>query len=199
MEDNKTIAEMNTEADDKLIAWSLQMIREHRVDFSKFDLLGWCQQGLDFPYEAEDGMRFLIGSRHVATLLKTGSDDEYYFGVHHRSLYSDSVMHAMAAYSRKRKRNRCALVMYGLLLYVLRPTKAEWDADDFLHFSIRFVKNTPDLKDGLFPALLAEARGLLQGRDPLAEVKDYPSEFIVEQLKAQLPDSTVELINTYCA
>ena len=48
MEDNEIIAERNTEADSKLIEWSLKMVRDGRVDFSEFtvgDLYRWLTGG----------------------------------------------------------------------------------------------------------------------------------------------------------
>lgn len=194
MEDNKTIAEMNAEADDKLIAWSLQMIREDRVDFSKFTLndLFSCllEKGFFYSY-ADYGV--LDGREHVLALLKNnGFDDDDY--------YSDDVGEAIAACLRKRKRNRCVLVMYGVLLYVLRSTDygcAEWKAEDFDRTGSdwKTICETPVLWGTLLPVLLAEARGLTRGRDPLAELQGFPAEFIVERLKTELPDSIIEALN----
>lgn len=45
--------------------------------------------------------------------------------------------------------------------------------------------------------MVAVLRGLLQGRDTLAEVKGYPTESIVKQLKAELPDSVREAFGTH--
>ena len=55
MEDNKTIAEMNAEADEKLLKWSLEMALEDgclsrcRME----DLWRWLDKG--FYYECPDG------------------------------------------------------------------------------------------------------------------------------------------------
>lgn len=181
MEDTKTIAEMNTEADSKLIEWSLKMVREGRVDFGWFCLRDWFGWRLDYRWRDVSGVwERLDGRTHVVGLLKNGScgsDD---------AQYSDSVVRAMDAYSRKQRMNRCELVMYGLLLAVLRATDFAWDAEDFRHIGA-------SVRDDLCPLLFAVWWGLLHGRDLLGELeglkaKGYPHEFIVESLKAELPD-----------
>lgn len=191
MEDNKTIAEMNAEADSKLVEWSLQRVLEDdclsrcRV----LDLCRWLRNG--FYYECPDG-RGLYGCDHVIKLVKNnGVDDE-------SREYSHAVAQAMNFYSsRLLERERYELVLYGLMLYVLRATDYNWSVEDFEKVNSLHQTDFGILWDRLCPMLVAFACGVMQGQDLFAGLEGFPTEFIAEQLKASLPDNIREGFEAY--
>lgn len=187
MEDNKTIAEMNAEADEKLLKWSLEMVLEDGCFLSRCrveDLWCWLDKG--FYYECPDG-RGVYGCDHAIKLVKNnGIDDE-------SGEYSHAVAQAMGLYStRLLERERYELVLYGLMLYVLRITHYAWDVKDFEKVNSLQRTGFGLLWTRLCPMMVAFLRGLMQGKDVLTELESYPVEFIDERLKASLPDNIRE-------
>ena len=197
MEDNKTIAEMNAEADDKLIAWSLKMVREGRVDFGKHsdDMAAYLDSWFRIPfvdqfmstipscgYSSVEMMIIRYDERPFAAHLweLLGFDapdpDEYDWSQLH---YADILMKALAVCSRKRKASRCDMVVYGLLLYAFRCT-GKWNANEKEYrfdFPMAFGVDTSSYFAKTAKVFLT---ALVRGWDFPDDSKDYPIEFLVE-------------------
>lgn len=188
MEDNETIAAKNAEADDMLIEWSVKMARECWDDFREFaasDLYSWLLwefSDIAHSYSCGRGVR---GADHVMELVKNNGTD--YENVE----YAQDVAQTIDACSREHE-NRRELVLYGLTLYVLRFMKYRWDVKDFEQLSGIWKRVSDNLWQRLCPILIAFMRGLMQGKNVLAEWKDFPVEVIVEQMKSELPDDVLK-------
>lgn len=136
--------------DDRIIDWSLQMVREHGVDFIHWELnpnhrelypkdrdlnlaitrwfkgVFWCMNRLFYKENDQyDGdCDFYLMRSHVEFLIGDAippKDNENY----------ETVVGERFEHDKRRfKRNRCDMVMYGLLLYALRRTDYKRLAND---------------------------------------------------------------------
>ena len=192
MEDSKTIAEMNAEADDKLIAWSLKMVREGRVDFGKYsdDMAAYLDSWFRIPF-VDQFMTETYGGvfdcglfnasetyhqrpvvAHVGSLLGFDRDESRWSQLD----YADILLDAFSCYSQGRKADRCDMVVYGLLLYTLRSV--DWDTyqDEYSAFICESwrVDTSSDFAKTMKVFLTALIRGWDFPDD------GYPIEFLVE-------------------
>lgn len=159
--------ESANKADDKVIEFSLKMLREGRVDFSRY-VDGTTTE--DSAWYLDSWFRhYFRGASfytHVLTLLNGGVDE---------ADYALQTMYELDLCSRKRKRNRCDLVVYGLLLYVLRCTGYDkWDASGLC------IHKVAGFAEMMKPLLLA----MILGWDFPDDSADYPLEFTIEQARS---------------
>ena len=183
--------------DDEIIEWSLKMIHENRVDFDQWvcNIDGDLESAMDswpmvvWYYDWSFYHLDLLMRKRVVSLLGLGSasiptnDPNYDF----ETEYEQTLRRYLKCKKRSRERNRCNLVVYGMVLYALKRTGYKCltandddccDRDDGNCEFNKFMKQ-------FRPLLLA----LIQGGDLETDFDytDKPLEFVIESVKASVP------------
>lgn len=166
------------ELDGEIIDWSLRMVRENRVDFSQweYDIDYWFRH---FFWRNELGEWAIDLMRCHVAFLGGGAasiDSDY-------RKHIDIVRDYFEYEKRRNKRNRCGMVMYGLMLYALKRTGYKYqpsDDDDDNEWR-QTDKILGYLMNGLYEVLIALARG---GDFPPINCENMPLESVIESVKA---------------